>query len=433
MVDNHHDRIANQALASRVLQGVVVLHRTARTHAMNNDAMLVPLQGLADALNAVRKENGSCEFLLSGTMSVTNGIIAVPDLNQLAMVRTVSQDLRSRDVGGFRVFGAADPHIVRNLITAVFSGASGASTSGDFDVLRAAPIEAMLRQLHSQEVTTIKARDPAERALSLYAALISVVQRAIESARGGGQLGVGASATRVLREVIDAGVTVPHILLMLAFLRDDSVPYLPRHLAGTTILSVLVALEMRLPRSELLHIASVALLHEAGTAVHGGHLEGVVGALSAQDRQLVRDLPLLSARMFLRRASVDHDALRAVVAAVECKRPYDQPVDAASGLSVPLSTIDVSAPRRTMLSARIIQACSTLDALMSARSFRAALSIPEALAKIQAGDPRLDPVVMKALTEVVCDPRRLVGSAVRKSPVARIKLARRAVAPPVTP
>jgi hypothetical protein len=122
-----------------------------------------------------------------------------------------------------------------------------------------------------------------------------------------------------------------------------------------------------------------------------------------------------------------------VVAAVECKRPYDQPVDAASGLSVPLSTIDVSAPRRTMLSARIIQACSTLDALMSARSFRAALSIPEALAKIQAGDPRLDPVVMKALTEVVCDPRRLVGSAVRKSPVARIKLARRAVAPPVTP
>jgi HD-GYP domain-containing protein (c-di-GMP phosphodiesterase class II) len=387
---------AIRAVTERVLQAFVVLHRTARTHAMTNEAMQAPVQTLVDAINAMVDATGACEFLLSGTVCVANGLITVPDLGQLPAIRDVAAELRAQDVGGFRSFARADAARVRALMTALVSGKVGVAPSGEFEVLRAGPIETMLRELHETEVQNITRRDPTERALNLYAALIAVVQRTIDAARSGRQIGKALSTSRVMRELIDAGQTVPHILLALAFLRDERLPYLPRHLAGTTIMSVLVALELGLPRGELLHVANVALLHEVGVAAYGAHLETAGRDLSPEDRQLVKDLPLLSARMFLRRRGLDHESLRNVLSTVECKRPFDQPLGGAT------------ASDRTMLSARIVQACSTFDALTSNRPFRAALQIPAALAKIQSGEPRLDPQVMHALVSVVTDPSRLV-------------------------
>ena len=76
-----------------------------------------------------------------------------------------------------------------------------------------------------------------------------------------------------------------------------------------------------------------------------------------------------------------------------------------------------------MLSARIVQACSTFDALTSNRPFRPALPVPAALAKIQGGDPRLDPRVMHALVAVVSDPKRLIARA-RAAAAATVPRAR---------
>lgn len=415
----------NTALSLRLLHAVVVLHRTARTHALSNDAGQAPLLALVEVLNALLKENDTCEFMLSGSVCVANGAFVAPELNQLPSLREVAQDLRSRDVGGFRVFRTVNSAMVINLITAVLGGAIGPSMSGDYEVLSAGPIDRMLRQLHANEVAKIAARDSTKRALQLYAALISIVERSIDAARAGTTLGIGIATARVLRELVDSGLKVPHILLTLALLRDDRLPYLARHLASTTILCVLVGIELRQPRGELMHIANVALLHEVGMAVHGAHLEGEGITLSAADHQLIRDLPLLSARLFLRRSGLDQQSLRAMLATVEIRRPFDQPVG-----GLPASDTPESKQQRTMLSARIVQACSSFDALTSNRPFRAAFSIPDALAKIHSGDSRIDPRIMKVLTAVVIDPRSLIGRPLQKAPLGRIKLTRRAVPRP---
>jgi len=406
MKGNANPVAATQEITERVLQAFVVLHRTARTHALTNDAMNAPLQAFVDAINGMIDATGACEFLISGTVCVANGVLAVPELSQLHVVRDVAEELRAHDVGGFRVFGRADVLRARALTSALLAGTRGIAPNGEFEVLNAGPIEAMLRELHETEVQNITHRDPTERALNLYAALVSVVQRTVEAARSGQQVGKALSTSRVMRELIDGGQTVPHIMLSLALLRDERLPYLPRHLAGTTILSTLVALELRLTRGELLHIANVALLHEVGVAAYGAHLESAGRDLSPEDRQLVKDLPLLSARMFLRRRGLDHEALRNVLSAAECKRPWDQPLLASSS-----SIASTASTGRTMLSARIVQACSTFDAMTSNRPFRAAMPVTAALAKIQGGDPRLDPRVMHALVAVLGDPRRLIARA----------------------
>jgi hypothetical protein len=390
---------AMRSTAERVLQTFVVLHRTARTHALNNDAMNAPLQAFVDALRALVDATGASEFLLSGTVCVANGVLAIPDLPLLPIVRDVAAELRARDVGGFRLFVRADATIGRTLMSALLEGRVGVDPQGGFEVLRAGPIEAKLRELHEAEVRVITHADPAERALNVYAALIAVVQRIVEAARSGHHVDRALSTSRVMREVIDAGQTIPHVLLPLVFLRDDRLPYLQRHLAGTTILSVLVALELRLPRGELMNVANVALLHEVGVAAYGAHLESAGRDLSAADRQLVKELPLLSARMFLRRRGLNEDSLRSVLSTIECKRPYDQPLAPSSSST---------AAGRTMLAARIVQACSTFDAMISARPFRPALPVTAALAKMQGGDPRVDPRVLHALVLVVGEPRRLL-------------------------
>ncbi|MBM4279505.1 MAG: hypothetical protein FJ137_01655 [Deltaproteobacteria bacterium] len=390
-------QLAVRSLSQQALQAFMVLHRTARTHALNNDAIVAPLQGLIQAVNRLFDATGSCEFILSGTVCVTNGVIAVPELGQLEMVREVACELRARQVGGFRVFGRLGLEQARTLTTALLAGTIGVPRGGEFEVIAAAPIEAMLRDLHQTEVESITRRDAGDRAVELYGAMLTVVHRTIDGARSG-QITKVLSTSRVMRELIECGQTAPQAMLGAALLRDERIPYLRRHLAGTTILAVLVGLELRLSRGDLLHLANVALMHEVGVAAYGEHLERAGRDLSPEDRQLIKDLPLLSARMFLRRRGLHHESLRNLLAAVESKRPYDQPVAPTSVSSTP----------RTMIAARIVQACSTFDALTSNRPFRAALTIPAALQKLEAGEPRVDPRVMNALVLVLGDPRRLV-------------------------
>lgn len=388
-----------RAQTHRVLQAYMVLHRTARTHALNNDAMVAPIQGIIEVLNALMDMAGTCEFLLSGTVCVANGLVTVPDLSQLEMVREVASEMRAKNIGGFRLFMRLSPEKARMLTGALLAGTVGVAPGGEFEILAAGPIEAMLRELHRNEVESITKRNPGERATQLYGALVSAVQRTVDAARSDQQVGKALSMSRVMRELIEGGQTAPDVMLGLALLRDERIPYLPRHLAGTTILAVLVGLEMRLKRSELLHLANVALLHEVGVAAYGEHLERAGRDLSPEDRQLVKDLPLLSARMFLRRRGLDHESLRNVLATVECKRPFDKPVSTSS---------QATATLRTMVSARIVQACSTFDSMTSNRPFRAALTIPAALQKIESGEPRMDARVMHALVSILGDPRRLI-------------------------
>jgi HD-GYP domain-containing protein (c-di-GMP phosphodiesterase class II) len=403
---NVESRTADTERSRQALQSFLVMHRTARTHAVNNDAMLVPLQGLVQAFNGVIDAQGLCEFYLSGTTCVVNGVVVVPELAQLPMVRDVTQDLKTKDIGGLRLPNRIDQDTARRITSAVVAGDHAAVADGRFELCRAGPIEALLRQLHAVEVASISARDPIERALQLFAALVGVIEKTIDDARAGRSQTRGLATSRVLREVVDVGATTPHILLMLGLLRDDRLAYLSRHLASTAMLSVLVGLELRLPRSALLQVAQIALYHEMGVAVYGAHLEAAGRELSDADRQLIADLPLLSARMFLRRKILDEEVLKAVLATVESKRPADEPLGQ--------NAAGTSGAGSTMLLARIVQACSTFDALTSDRPFRAAMPVSNALLQMRDGPMRIDARVMAGLALVVSEPGRLVGRALRR-------------------
>lgn len=377
------------ALATRLLHCVIAVYRSGRTHALNNEVMHAPIEALRQATCTILEQHHLCEFHLYGTVFVLNGVIGTPDLSLLGIVREVSGRLNDHGVGGFRFRSAPSAADCLALTDSLLNARVGVDSQHNFEVVPVKVIAELLDRLHLQEIENLKNRDPERWAIDLYVALLKILRRGIDSLQQGGEVRNIVLTGRILREIIDVSGAAPGVVKQLALLRDPRLPYLQRHLANTTLLSILVALELGLPRGEILLLARVALFHELGIAVYGQHLEQLGQELGPADRQLVQDLPLLSARMHLRHETLDFDALRSVIAAIECKRGFDDPM-------VPPGT-ETAHRMMTTVSSRVVQVCSAFDALTSDRRYRAALPMADALEALLGGHVRYDPRVVTAL------------------------------------
>lgn len=388
-----------QEQALRLLQCVVAVYRTGRMHALTNDVMNVPIENLRQAIMDILGAHNTCEFHLYGTVSVLNGAIGTPELSNLGLVREVSSHLNTRHVGGFRLRMPPSPEQCRALIDALLNARVGVDTQHQFEVIHVKVIAETLERLHLQEIENIVNRDSRRWVLELYAALLKIIQKSIAAARTNSEMRAMLITGRILRELLDAAGKVPDLLTKVALIRDPRLPYLQRHLVGTTILSILVGLDMSLPRGELLLLARVALFHELGMAAYGEHLEVQGRDLTPADKQLVKDMPLLSARIYVRRKGLDFDTLRSVVAAVETKRGFDDPLtpQAAQSAGRPLSSV----------ASRVVQVCSAFDAMTSDRPFRAALPYTQALEELYGSRTRFDPRVVISLMRVLSGMNRM--------------------------
>ncbi|MFZ9889538.1 MAG: HD-GYP domain-containing protein [Myxococcota bacterium] len=381
------------ALGLQLLHRVIAVYRSGRTHALDNDVMHAPLEALREVTCQILEHHHVCEFHLYGTVFVLNGAIGTPDLALLGVVREVSSRLNDHGVGGFRFRSSPTAPDCLALVASLLEARVGVDPQHHFEVIQVKVIAELLERLHLQEIENLRNRDAQRWSLELYVALLKILRRGIDSLQSGGEVRNIVMTGRILRELIDVSAKAPSAVLQLALLRDERLPYLQRHLANTTLLAILVALELRLPRGEVLLLARVALFHELGIAVYGQHLEELGQELSPTDRQLVQDLPLLSARMHLRHEALDFDALRSVIAAIECKRGFDDPM-------VPPGMEAVRRPMTTV-SSRVVQVCSAFDALTSERRYRAALPVVDAIEAMQAGHLRYDPRVVTALIRVL--------------------------------
>lgn len=381
------------AMAANLLQCVIAVYRTGRTHALDNDVMRAPVEALRQVTTAILAQYQLCEFHLYGTVFVLNGTIGTPDLSQLGVVREASGRLNDQGVGGFRFGSPPSAENCLALIDSLLNARVGVDPQHNYEVIQVKVIAELLDRLHLQEIENLRNRDPVRWAIDLYVAMLKVLRRGITALQSGGEVRSFVMTGRILRELIDVSVVAPAVIRQLALLRDERVPYLQRHLANTTLLSILVALELELPRDEMLLLARVALFHELGIAVYGQHLEHLGQNLSPTDRQLVQDLPLLSARMHLRQEALDFDSLRSVIAAIECKRGFDNPM-------IPPG---MEGAERTMttVSSRVVQVCSAFDALTSDRRYRGAMPVAEALEAIYSGHVRSDPRVVTAFIRVM--------------------------------
>jgi len=168
-----------------------------------------------------------------------------------------------------------------------------------------------------------------------------------------------------------------------------------QHSARVVRLARRVGSAMGLERSELRHVALVALLHDVGKMVIDRRILDKPGPLDEAEWFSVRRHPEAGARVVLTVPEVAHlaPAIRA------SHERWD-----GGGYPAGLAGEDIPA------ASRISFVCDSFDAMLSDRPYRSAMSLPRALDTIGAEAGRqFCPTAAAALIDVASPPWRVLG------------------------
>jgi diguanylate cyclase (GGDEF)-like protein len=181
----------------------------------------------------------------------------------------------------------------------------------------------------------------------------------------------------------DADPTTYAFLEALAVGRDLTQP------EGGVDLTVAVGTRLGLREGELVELARAARLHNLGKLAVPEEILDKPGPLDEQEWDFIRRHPVVGERIL--RAS---PAFRSVAAIV---RASHENVD---GSGYPDGLVGDDIP----LAARIVRVCDAFEAMTSARPYRAALTVEEALAELERGSgSAFDPEVAATVTACVRD------------------------------
>jgi len=133
----------------------------------------------------------------------------------------------------------------------------------------------------------------------------------------------------------------------------------------------------------------VAIVHDVGKLAVPAELLSKPGALSAGEYELVKTHSVRGEELLV--AATDLDVGTEVRG---CHERWD-------GSGYPDGLVAQEIP----LASRIVGACDALDAMLSSRSYRSALTLDEAIPRLRAGaGSQFDPAVVDALLSALADP-----------------------------
>jgi putative two-component system response regulator len=149
-----------------------------------------------------------------------------------------------------------------------------------------------------------------------------------------------------------------------------------------------VASRLGLPPTDIVEAELAALVHDVGKLAIPTHLLDKPSALTQAERSLMQAHSVRGEEILLKATSLDLG--REVRACHERWDGTGYP-DGLAGADIPLAS-------------RIIGACDALDAMVSERAYRAALSLDEAMRRLRAGaGTQFDPDVVGAVLAVAAD------------------------------
>jgi HD-GYP domain-containing protein (c-di-GMP phosphodiesterase class II) len=383
------------ALGNRAVTTLFMLVRNVRMYDPDNEIFNQPLQLLTDTINQVVAADGKFNLQAVGTMLALNGVVIKVDFSSLATLRELTNAFKERDMGGFMV-----EHPVRVDELKAFLRAFGQQGPVDDENLpgvvnirvgRYKLIQESLRHQADMEIERRQKVDRQKYTLTVYARAVTWVNMFIASNQERTPLPSTSAISRILRELIDLTFDQPSALLGISGTRTSD-DYNCYHAVNSCLLSILLGQEMGFSKEQLHDLGRAALLHDLGAALGDQTVLTKQGALSAEERERIRQNPLIGARVMMRQRPLDLSMLKCIVAAHESKMAFFIAAPDGQG------NITYQPTRSLGLYGRIIKVASTYDALTSARPFREAFS-PDMALNIMTNQMRhdFDPAVLDLL------------------------------------
>ncbi len=405
-----------QELGRQAITTLYMLIRNVRMYDAENAIFSQPLEQLRETINTVIAVDGKFDLAAAGTVLSLNGTIITVDFSSLENVRSLTNELKERDMGGLQATRPVTVQELKAFLRAFAQTEQSLETLEGLVNVKVAKYRAIVELLHKRSETEIAQHRKIDRrkyAYAVYARAITYMKRFAEAVTSGSdELPNMGLAVRLVRDFVDicleqkgtAGKSAPverNLFLGMTTTRQSH-EYLQYHSVNTCLMAIVVGSELGLGREQLFDLGRAALFHDVGVAGADPAILNKVGSLTMHERTLVAQNPFISAKVMLKARPLDLGALRCILAAHEAKQPYFR------------IEHDLKAGKARWhlqnlgLYGRIIRVCSTFDALTSARPYREAFQPDVAVAMMctqmkHEFDPHLLATFVRLLSGVSVD------------------------------
>ncbi|MFZ9886231.1 MAG: HD-GYP domain-containing protein [Myxococcota bacterium] len=393
-----------QALGRQAVSTLYMLVRNVRMYDPENEIFVQPLDGLRTAINTIIAVEGQFQLNAINTVVYINDKQLPLDFSALENVRHLTEQFKSRDVGGFNVNRPIQLQELKDFIW-IFSPQNDADPDEDgakgrkLANIKVGKFQKIVDALDKQEGDAIDAERKVDRkkySMMVYARGVFYMRTFVERLGSGGQLPSMAPASKLIREFIDISAENRNHFLGMTTTRsiDD---YLLFHSVNSALISIIVGQELGMDRAELHELGMAALFHDIGMAKIDEDIVNKKRQLTKEERRVIDLYPLHTVKTLLKGRMLDMSMIKRVIASYEAKVDYSVPMQDANGnLKLMLPKVELG------IFGRIISIVACYDALTSARPFREAYG-PEVAMTLMVSDMKykFDPWLLKVFMSIM--------------------------------
>ena len=393
-----------QGLGRQVISTLYMLVRNVKMYDPDNDIFVQPFENLKTAINTIVAVDGVFQLQAVGTTVYVNGKQLQLDFASLDNVRYLTEEFKTRDVGGFNVNRPVQTQELKDFAW-IFSPANDKPTEEDgasgrkLMNMKVGKFARIQEQLANQEEGAIEAERKVDRkkyALTVYARAIYYMRKFIERLQSGGQLPAMQPAARIVQDMVDiCAEQKAHFLGMTTTRSIDD--YLLFHSVNTCLIAIVFGQELGLSRTQLHELAMAAIFHDIGMAEIDQAIVNKRRALTKEERRVIDLYPLHTVKTLLKGRMLDQSMTKRIIAAYESKVDYSKPMkDKDGNVKLMLPKIELG------VYGSIINVAACYDALTSARPFREAYG-PEVALTLMSSDMKykFDPFLLKVFMKVM--------------------------------
>lgn len=393
-----------QQLGRQTISTLYMLVRNVKMYDPDNDIFVQPFENLRTAINTIVAVDGLYQLQACGTTVYVNNKQLQLDFASLDNVRFLTEEFKTRDVGGFSVNRPVQLQELKDFIW-IFSPRNEQNTEEDgvagkkllnIKVGKFARIRDQLDKMEDNAIEAERKVDRKKYALTVYARTIYYMRKFIERLQSGGQLPSMQPAQRLVQDFVDiAAEQRSHFLGMTTTRSVDE--YLLFHSVNTMLIAIVFGQELGLSRSQMHELGMAALFHDIGMAEIDPSILNKRRQLSKDERRRIDLFPLHTVKTLLKGRSLDMAMTKRIIASYEAKVDYSVPMkDKDGNVKLMLPKVELG------VYGSVINVAATYDALTSARPFRESYG-PEVALTLMMSDMqyKFDPFLLRVFMRVM--------------------------------
>lgn len=394
----HNEKL--QTAGRQLVSALYMLVRSVKMYDPDNAVFEKPIAQLQETMNQVIQKDGKLEFMGVKQSFYLNGMLVKVDMSALENVRTLLEEMRSKDVGGITLVRSVTIPELKNFIW-IFSKEQNDNADEDgvegkkLVSMKLAKWSKLKDKLDNEKDESEAKLDRKKYALTCYGRAVVFVKKYFESLKKEKPIAT-SKVLRVIQDLVDISIDHRTHFLGLTTTKSDG-EYLAYHSVNTALMTIVFGTELGLTKPQLCDLGYIALFHDAGMGTVPDELLNKRGALSLEERNLINRAPLISIRNILQEKQINRATLLRLVTTFEHKVDYGTAVRDAQG------NIQMIIPKANLgLYAKLISIAATYDALTSKRPFRDSYG-PEVALMLMWTEMRnkFDPDLLKVFMRVM--------------------------------